>query len=56
MDLLPRFCVSGKLSKKEFVRWLNSAGSDEVSELRVALFEKRFAENLRMMGMFLWEE
>ena len=46
MDLLPRFCVTGELSKEEFARRLNSAGSDEVSELRVALFEEAVCKNL----------
>ena len=32
MDLLPHFCVSGELSKKEFANQLNSAGSEEVSD------------------------
>ena len=46
MDLLPRFCVTGELLKEEFARRLNSAGSDEVSELRVALFEEAVCKNL----------
>ena len=43
-------CVSGELhvyvSKEEFARQLNSAGSDEVSELRVALFEEAVCRDL----------
>ena len=53
MDLLPRFCVTGELSKEEFARWLNSAGSDEVSELRVALFEEAVCKNLADDGDIL---
>ena len=53
MDLLPRFCVTGELSKEEFARRLNSAGSDEVSELRVALFEEAVCKNLADDGDIL---
>ena len=35
-----------KLSKEEFPRRLNIAGSDEVSELRVALFEEGVCRDL----------
>ena len=52
MELLPRFCVIGELSKEEFVRRLNSGGSDEVSEMRVALFEEAVCKNLEDDGMF----
>ena len=50
MDLLPRICVSGELSKEEFARRLNSAGSDEVSELRIALFEEAVCGDLADEG------
>ena len=50
MDLLPRICVSGELSKEEFARRLNSAGSDEVSELRIALFEEAVCRDLADEG------
>ena len=53
MVLLPCFCVTGELSKEEFARWLNNAGSDEVSELRVAFFEEAVCKNLADDGNVL---